>query len=159
MWIAAAAAATLTGGLALAQDSSPSTAELREQIEALQKKVNQIEAREAASAQTQQTAAEVKSVFNALDRIPDSFAQIETAAMAANEKLDQAIKTTAQRVEEINQAFESEQISEQIQAGTEQAKQNVEDLKRFAQEFQAVTPIQEEAKQGLAASVSTFKPI
>ncbi|MGN6628176.1 MAG: porin [Tepidisphaeraceae bacterium] len=61
MWIAAAAAATLTGGFALAQDSSPSTAELREQIEALQKKVNQIEAREAASAQTQQTAAEVKA--------------------------------------------------------------------------------------------------
>ena len=57
--IATAAVAAL-GGSAMAQDQQPSTAELKAQIDALQRQINQIQAREAAAPENQATAAAVQ---------------------------------------------------------------------------------------------------
>jgi phosphate-selective porin OprO/OprP len=57
--IASAAVAALSGA-ALAQDQQPSTAELKAQIDALQRQINQIQAREAAAPENQATAAAVQ---------------------------------------------------------------------------------------------------
>jgi hypothetical protein len=89
---------------------------------------------------------QIQDVNNTLRKIPDRINEISQSSITVATEVDSAIAESKSKIDEINQKFDLTAKAQALGAATESITKGAAEIVKVISEFDAVTPLQQQAK-------------